>query len=434
MSIAACWVADAFQQLTWLPHLRLMPEFGSNPRDTAMTATQPAGIRKPVPFDHAHLDRLMEAAGLDCLIATSKHNVQYLLGGYRFFFYETMDAIGITRYQNAVVYQKGHPENAAYIGAGMENFELELGRFWTPRVDLTSLSPAATMQRASDHIKQLGVIRRVGIETDFLPASGDASLRERLGNIEIADAFFPLERLRVRKSPQEIAYLRQASDHVVAAMQAAFAAATPGRTKAEVVETLRREEVARGLVFDYCLITAGTSVNRAPSDQKVVAGDIMSLDSGGNYHGYIGDLCRMGIVAASPDSELSDLLGWIEEVQQAARRVVKPGALGGEILAVGDKAVEASPHAAYSDFLAHGMGLVSHEAPRLRHLRPGLSYPGHDADRPLEPGMVLSIETTMRHPSRGFIKLEDTILVTECGYEALGDGARGWNRAGGSSA
>ena len=58
------------------------------------------------------------------------------------------------------------------------------------------------------------------------------------------------------------------------------------------------------------------------------------------------------------------------------------------------------------------------------------AYPGHDAARPLEAGMVLSVETTMRHPKRGFIKLEDTILITSTGHEALGDGGRGWNRAG----
>ncbi len=44
--------------------------------------------------------------------------------------------------------------------------------------------------------------------------------------------------------------------------------------------------------------------------------------------------------------------------------------------------------------------------------------------------MVISIETTMSHPRRGFIKLEDTVLVTDDGYEALGDTARGWNKAG----
>ena len=81
----------------------------------------------------------------------------------------------------------------------------------------------------------------------------------------------------------------------------------PGVTKHQLVEALRREEVNRGLVFEYCLITAGTSLNRAPSDQVWGKGDILSLDSGGNYHGYIGDLCRMAI-QGEPDAELEDLL------------------------------------------------------------------------------------------------------------------------------
>ena len=50
--------------------------------------------------------------------------------------------------------------------------------------------------------------------------------------------------------------------------------------------------------------------------------------------------------------------------------------------------------------------------------------------RPLEPGMVLSVETTMLHPTRGFIKLEDTITITATGHELLGDRGRGWNRGG----
>ena len=91
----------------------------------------------------------------------------------------------------------------------------------------------------------------------------------------------------------------------------------PGASKLEIVEALRHEEVNRGLVFDYCLMTAGTSLNRAPSEQKWQDGEILSLDSGGNYHGYIGDLCRMAIFG-EPDSELIDLLAEIESIQRAA--------------------------------------------------------------------------------------------------------------------
>jgi len=57
-------------------------------------------------------------------------------------------------------------------------------------------------------------------------------------------------------------------------------------------------------------------------------------------------------------------------------------------------------------------------------------YSNEYADEPLEAGMVISIETTLMHPARGFIKLEDTVAVTDDGHDIYGEGARGWNRAG----
>ena len=108
-------------------------------------------------------------------------------------------------------------------------------------------------------------------------------------------------------------------------MKATIAKTGPGMTKQELFEALRREEVNRGLTFEYCLLTTGTSLNRAPSDCKLAKGDIISLDSGGNYHGYIGDLCRMAILG-EPDAELEDLLGEIEMIQRAAMKPIKAGA------------------------------------------------------------------------------------------------------------
>jgi Xaa-Pro dipeptidase len=40
---------------------------------------------------------------------------------------------------------------------------------------------------------------------------------------------------------------------------------------------------------------------------------------------------------------------------------------------------------------------------------------------------VISIETAILHPKRGFIKLEDTVAVTESGWEGFGDNCRSWN-------
>lgn len=392
-----------------------------------MAVTESA-LSKPMPFDAKHLDKLLDDAGIDVLVATSKHNIQYLLGGYRFFFFDTMDAAGVSRYLPALVYQKGKPENTAYIGCAMENYEKDLGKFWPSALDLGATGSLTTAERALGHIKKLSGVRRVGVESGFIPADAEGVIRQGLSNVEVVDAVFPLERLRSRKTPQEIEHLREASERVVESMLTVFGAAQPGMTKAELAEMLRREEVNRGLVFDYCLITAGTSLNRAPSGQRLEAGDIMSLDSGGNYKGYIGDLCRMGILG-TPDAELVDLLAWIDGVQQAARKPVKPGGRGGDVIAIAEDMLADSPHKAYTHYMAHGMGLVTHEAPRLMNNK-RMSYTGHDIERPLEPGMVISIETTMAHPKRGFIKLEDTVLVTDKGYEAVGDTGRGWNKMG----
>jgi len=75
---------------------------------------------------------------------------------------------------------------------------------------------------------------------------------------------------------------------------------------------------------------------------------------------------------------------------------------------------------------AHGIGLVSHEAPRLTATGP-VPYAPYDADRALENGMVISVETALLHPARGYIKLEDTLIVCEAGWEAPGDSCRKWN-------
>jgi Xaa-Pro aminopeptidase len=119
----------------------------------------------------------------------------------------------------------------------------------------------------------------------------------------------------------------------------------------------------------------------------------------------------------------------VDEIQMAARKPIRAGSKGGEIYASAGEVLKRSSRANSIEFVAHGMGLVSHEAPRLTSHGP-IPYPAHDADLPLEPGMVISIETTIAHPRRGFIKLEDTVAVTDQGWEAFGDRGRGWNRAG----
>ncbi len=379
-----------------------------------------------LPFDNKHLDRLLEAADVDILLVTSKHNIQYMMSGYRFFFFDQFDAIGITRYLPILVYPRGRPDHAAYVGNAMEDSEAENGRFWCPTVETRSWGTLDATALAVNHIQRMGPPNaRIGVEFSFFPADAMDALRSALSDCRIVDAHLPLERLRAVKTPDELALIREASDRVVDAMLATFADCRPGMTKRDLTARLRQEELDRTLSFDYCLITAGSGFNRAPSDQVINSGDIISLDSGGRYGGYIGDLCRMGI-AGRPDAELEDLLGWVEAIQQAARAPIRLGMQGQEIFAAVEGVLLSSPYSADTHFVAHGMGIIGHEAPRLSDRGP-VTYPAYDADLPLQAGMVLSIETTLMHPCRGFIKLEDTVAVTETGWDAFGDKGRGWN-------
>lgn len=384
---------------------------------------------RTIPFDAAKLDQLMEQAGIDILVATSKHNVQYLLDAERTIFFDYMDAIGISRYLPVFVYPKGLPEKAGYFGTPLETHQREIEPLWVSEVQTKSMSSTDPIMRAVELIKKSGVpMKRIGVEMAFLPMDSGKTLAGALPGSEIKDALFLLERLRAVKSPAELAKLKKSSELVTDAMLDVIAKHGPGTTKRELFEALKIAEVQRGLTFEYCLLACGDSHNRAPSEQRWEKGDVLSLDSGGNYHGYIGDLARMAVLG-EPDSELKDLLAEIEAVQQAGFAAVKAGALGGDIYAAAEKRLAQTSQRDNSEFLAHGMGLVSHEAPRLTTTGP-IPYDDYDKDRPLEAGMVISIETTMKHPKRGFIKLEDTVAVTPTGYEIFGENGRGWNIGG----
>jgi Xaa-Pro aminopeptidase len=381
-------------------------------------------------FSAAQLDALLAEAGIDLLLASSKHNIRYLLDGHHHHFFAHMDAIGISRYLPILVYPSRRPGDAAYVANRNEKDAIAVraaeGRpLWAGTVLAAASGSAEAMGVAIGHLRRVGVSpRTIGVEMGFLPADAYLALRDAFPDAKIVDAHRPLERLRSVKTPAELARLRDASDRVVDAMLAVIGSHGPGTTKRELEAALRREESQRGLVFEYALITVGSSHGRAPSNEVWQAGDILSLDSGGNLDGYIGDLCRMAILG-EPDAELEDLLGLVERVQMAARTPMRPGVPGVAIYEAVREAMTALP--ASASFVAHGMGLIGHEAPRLTAKGP-IPYPDSDAALPLQAGMVVSIETTLPHPKRGFIKLEDTVAVTDTGWEAFGDRGRGWNR------
>ena len=144
-----------------------------------------------IPFDHARLDRLMDAAGIDLLLATSKHNVQYLLGGHRANFFDYMDATGVTRYLPVFVYPKGAPEKAAYVGHRLETFQHQAKPLWTPETMTNANGSVEAMQKAVDYVRKAGLkTKRIATEFGFLPYDASKVLRAAFPDADWVDGLY----------------------------------------------------------------------------------------------------------------------------------------------------------------------------------------------------------------------------------------------------
>ena len=109
-------------------------------------------------FDSDALDARLGEAGIDILIASSKHNIQYLLGGYRFFMFDDMDAIGLSRYLPVFVYPRGRPDKTFYVG----NVNEKYGRRTRP----LRVSTVLTRSRGTiDAMHTASIALREGIST-----------------------------------------------------------------------------------------------------------------------------------------------------------------------------------------------------------------------------------------------------------------------------
>ncbi len=378
-----------------------------------------------IPFDDEKLSTLMQEAGMDLVLATSKENVQYLLGGFRFFFFAHKDAIGASRYLPVLGIPCKDFQKSFYIGNPGESWQQAAEPIWVQNVKNNQWFSDRAGKDAANFIRQLDLAKgTVAVEKCFIPADTLCALQEEFPQTRFVDALPILEELRAVKRPDELVTINEATEQIIESMLTVMRSTKVGTTTREIAHRLHLEEIRRGLNFEYCLITAGPNFNRAPSDARWEKGDILSLDSGGNKDGYVGDLCRMAVMG-EPTPLMRDLLAEVRAVQAAARTGVKAGILGGEIYekALGEQA--RCPHGDQMAFLAHGMGIIQHELPRLTNSGP-IPYTATHANSPLDAGMVLSIETDLKNKEVGFVKLEDTVVVTKDGWEAYGDKGRDW--------
>ncbi len=368
------------------------------------------------PYDSEKLDRLMEAVGVDMVLVSTRHNIRYLCGGYFFHFHERFTAIGPGRYLPLAGVPRAAPGRAFLVGGGGEKGQARDQDLWLELIP-SERSPEAAARDAAAAVRARGLERGcLAVERDFLPASAMETLAKELPGARFAEAQPIMEELRAVKRPDELDILRRITQADAEAIQEAFRTSPPGPTTREVVRTLERGMTNRGLHFLWAFASAGTAMLRAPSEKVWERGEALHLDAGGSDGDYLTDVCRMG-VRGKPSPLAEEVFQACLATQDRVRAAIRPGALCGEIYELGQKAFEETGFAGSGRFLIHGIGMVSHEQPRF----------GPGAERPLEAGMVASVETDIRHPEAGYVKIEDAVAVTPSGCEGLGDlGREAW--------
>ena len=368
------------------------------------------------PFDAGKLYRLMEEAGLQMVLACTRHNVRYLTGGYAYHFLSRAPRFGRSQYLPFVGLPRGRFDEAFYVGRADERSQIETEGLWISHRIATPVGTVNAAEGVMQAARQLGITEGViGVEMSFLPGDALLTLQRGLPKVTFVDATPVLEELRAVKTPAEVSHLRTVYDRVAEAIQAAFAAGRPGVTTAAIARRVEREMAQRNVAFLFAFTCAGPGTLRVPSSVRWESGCVLHIDAGGEEGDYLADICRMGCLG-EPSSLARDLHGACIEVQGRARKLVRAGLPCRELLVEGERAVRENRFCSYGRFVAHGIGMVSHEQPDI----------SSSDTRPLEAGMVLSIETDFIHPDVGHVKIEDAVAVTENGCEGLGDLGRDW--------
>jgi len=376
------------------------------------------------PFDAERLARLARDHGVDVVLASTRHNVRYLTGGYYLHFFARNSRFGAGQYLSFVAVPAARLDRAFYVGRRDHILDEQqyidafgpfwiAGRHWVPRGPSMSEDAAAAAARALRADGYAGAT--VAIESSFLPADAYDALRRELPEATFVNAASLLGELRAVKQPRELERLAEVHRLTAEVIRRVFHDSAAADTTREISATVQRRIGERGAAFLYSLINVGPGLRRAPSSERWGRGRPMHLDVGAELDEYVSDTARMGSVDAPP-AEAAALFDVCVAAQTRVRNVVGPGVACADVWRAGTAAVKTGPAAEYGRFLAHGIGMVSHEPPAV----------AEDSTRRLEPGMVLSIETEVRHPNVGHIKIEDSVVVTATGCEGLGDVDRDW--------
>ncbi|MCQ8242464.1 M24 family metallopeptidase [Rhizosaccharibacter radicis] len=257
---------------------------------------------------------------------------------------------------------------------------------------------------------------RLGLDPE-LPIRVGWALRRAAPGLVLADGAAPIEEGRRRKSPAELALMRQAMRITEAVQRLAAAALEPGIAAGTVRRFIDGAHRALGATdgSSFCAVQFGRATafpHGIPGEQHLQARDLVLVDTGCVLHGYHSDITRTFCFGAPDAAE--ERVWWIErEAQAAAFAAVRPGVPAEAVDAAARGVLERHglgpgyglpglPHRT-----GHGIGLSIHEP----------TYIVRGERTLLEPGMCFSIEPMIVVPDRFGVRLEDHVVVTDTGAE-----------------
>ncbi|NTV12413.1 MAG: aminopeptidase P family protein [Desulfobulbaceae bacterium] len=352
-----------------------------------------------------NLDRLkslLRRQHLDALLVTQPDNRRYL-SGYKAGDMSISESSGVL-----LVPRRGSPLLLTDFRYQLQAEREAVG--WEVRLYQRGLFPL--LQRI---LGELG-IKSLGFESHYFLHQAATKLQKLAteSNIELVPVTDLVERLRICKSPAELAKIRAAVRLNEEVFQEVYQQLKPGLSERQValrIETLMRGKGAERPSFETIVASGpnGALPHAVPGERLLREGEPIVIDMGLVLDGYCSDMTRT-VVLGEMDDLTRQRFRLVRQAQLAGMAAVRAGVSGRQVdRAARQVLVAAGYGAAFGHSLGHGVGLAVHEPPSL-------SARYH---RKLQAGMVVTVEPGIYLPEWGGIRLENMVEVTASGCKIM---------------
>lgn len=256
------------------------------------------------------------------------------------------------------------------------------------------------------------------------------TLQEILSGTPFENSFLSaeplLDALRGRKTVTEIQRIREAIEETEDIFERLTFFVTPGVTEREVFDHIQHEIYKRNLGYAWDplgnpIVNSGPESmlgHGIPSERiRVEEGHIFHVDLGITKDGYSSDIQRCWFVGNRIPEDVERAFNVVNEAISRAAEILYPGIKGCEVDAVARKFVAESGYPEYLHAVGHQVGRVAHDGGTL--LGPLWPRYGNTPLRPVEENQVYTLELGINVPNRGYLGLEEMVLVTPDGAQFL---------------